>query len=114
MPDKFGYPNPKSLCIDTITETLENRLPRIGSNEYHQFMDEHHSAHEVAESLLKLVSNEIKGLNDWEVLKTTLEEIQQKRFHDKLWDQPMRYASVVTDDRLPAWWRMYIGQSSRP
>lgn len=26
----------------------------------------------------------------------------------------MGYASVVTDSRLPAWWRMYVGQCSRP
>ncbi|OJJ88131.1 uncharacterized protein ASPGLDRAFT_55365 [Aspergillus glaucus CBS 516.65] len=106
LPYKFEFPDLKSLCIDTITEILENRLPGTRSNEYHQFIDEHQGVHEITESLLELVSSEIRGLEGREVSRTTLDVVRQKQFHDKLWDQPMGYASVVTDGRLPAWWRM--------
>lgn len=75
MPDKFEFPNLKSLCIDTITEILENLLPGTRSNEYHQFIDEHQGVPEVTGSLLELVGSEIRGLEGREVSRTTFDEI---------------------------------------
>ena len=80
MPDKFVFPGLKSLCIDTITETLENRLPGTRSNEYHQFIDEHQGVHKITESLLELFSSEIRDLEGREVSRTTLTRSDRSNF----------------------------------
>ncbi|KAG2420916.1 hypothetical protein HFD88_000530 [Aspergillus terreus] len=74
---------------------------------YPEAIHEHGGIDAVANYLVQLINPQLHSLQGKEVSKNTLATINAVQIHEKeLWNVPLGYAAILTDDRQSLWWRL--------
>lgn len=108
LQEEFEFPNLEFLCADTIREIRTGLLPGASALEYSKAVIDHNGIRAVSRSLVNLINNEVKVLQGQIISRATLNTVIQQHGQDNTWTwtQPIGYASLATDRRLPDWRRI--------
>uniref|UniRef100_A0A093V5P7 Uncharacterized protein n=1 Tax=Talaromyces marneffei PM1 TaxID=1077442 RepID=A0A093V5P7_TALMA len=120
-PDPYGlvthtiiFPNLFELTEKLLRYLDEERDPSLKPFNYPQLMAEK-SVEETAEELVSFINPEIKELQGETITALRLLQLENLQSESSInWEVDGGYLDFITDDRNPAYFRSYVGQSNFP